>query len=209
MPLEITHRTTYTYEPRAGHVALRLSLYPSEFDGQTVGHWKVTIDGNEVAPLHTDGFGDRVGLWLSRDGASSLEVVAEGSESVADKSGVVKGLPRRPPPGVFLRTTKLTAADDAIRDLARSTSRNQPLDTMHAMMEAVGTRIAYAPGTTNANTSAADAIAAGSGVCQDQSHVFIASARALGIPARYVTGYLLAGEEDNELVETHAWIEAF
>ena len=47
------------------------------------------------------------------------------------------------------------------------------------------------PGITDAHTSAAEALADGKGVCQDHAHIFISAARTLGIPARYVTGYLV------------------
>ena len=47
------------------------------------------------------------------------------------------------------------------------------------------------------------------GVCQDHAHIFISAARARGVPARYVAGYLLAGEQANQQFETHAWAEAY
>jgi transglutaminase-like putative cysteine protease len=57
-------------------------------------------------------------------------------------------------------------------------------------------------------TTAEAALTAGRGVCQDQAHVFIAGARALGIPARYVSGYLLIdGREEQEA--GHGWAEGF
>jgi transglutaminase-like putative cysteine protease len=83
-------------------------------------------------------------------------------------------------------------------------------------MELVAERVAYRPGMTNVATTAAEAIAGGSGVCQDQAHVFIAAARLLGIPARYVGGYLCM--EDNSHISAiaaagreagHAWAEGY
>jgi transglutaminase-like putative cysteine protease len=65
----------------------------------------------------------------------------------------------------------------------------------------------YRPGVTGSDTTAAQAFALGAGVCQDHAQIFIAAARSLGIPARYVSGYLLA-EEGNVLHETHGWAEA-
>jgi transglutaminase-like putative cysteine protease len=55
-------------------------------------------------------------------------------------------------------------------------------------------------------TAAAEAFALGSGVCQDHAHVFLACARALGVPARYVSGYLLS--DDDAHLASHAWAEA-
>jgi transglutaminase-like putative cysteine protease len=61
--------------------------------------------------------------------------------------------------------------------------------------------IGYAYGVTSVATTAAEALAGGQGVCQDAAHVMIALCRAIGLPARYVSGHLL-GEGG-----THAWVE--
>ena len=60
-----------------------------------------------------------------------------------------------------------------------------------------------------ATLPAAEALAQGRGVCQDHTHLFVSAARSLGIPARYVSGYLLADEAGHALRETHAWAEAW
>ena len=70
-------------------------------------------------------------------------------------------------------------------------------------------RVAYEVGVTNTHTTAADALKDGRGVCQDHAHVFISAARSLGIPARYVSGYLLAGTGDEPSDANHAWAEAW
>ena len=58
-----------------------------------------------------------------------------------------------------------------------------------------------------AATTAGEALRSGAGVCQDHSHVFISAARVLGIPARYVGGYLWTGQPESEA--SHAWAEAY
>ena len=69
-------------------------------------------------------------------------------------------------------------------------------------------RVDYVAGTTDAHTSAAEALADGKGVCQDHAHIFISAARTLGIPARYVTGYLVLDERAAPEAH-HAWAEAW
>ena len=64
----------------------------------------------------------------------------------------------------------------------------------------------FTPGGTHAGNSAAEAFALGSGVCQDHTHVFVACCRHLGVPARYVSGYLYS---DGAQVASHAWAEAW
>jgi transglutaminase-like putative cysteine protease len=72
----------------------------------------------------------------------------------------------------------------------------------------VSDAIAYRPGTTHAHTTAAEALAQGEGVCQDHAHALIAAARAGGVPARYVSGYLQAGVGTSDEA-AHAWAELF
>jgi transglutaminase-like putative cysteine protease len=67
--------------------------------------------------------------------------------------------------------------------------------------------ISYQPGSTAVETSAVEAFAGGKGVCQDHAHAFLACARSLGIPARYVSGYLFTDSEDH--LASHAWAEAW
>ena len=75
-------------------------------------------------------------------------------------------------------------------------------------MAEIHQRVAYIPGTTDVTTEAEAALIAGNGVCQDHSHIFIAVCRSRGIPARYVSGYLLM-EDVAEQTASHAWAEAW
>ena len=81
------------------------------------------------------------------------------------------------------------------------------LEGLHALMAEIHGRVAYEIGATHAHTTAAEAFADGRGVCQDHAHIFIAAARSAGIPARYVTGYLVTGMGASSTA-AHAWAEA-
>lgn len=81
-----------------------------------------------------------------------------------------------------------------------------------ALMHQIHTDLRYLPHSTTVATRAADALAQRSGVCQDFAHVFIAACRALGLAARYVSGYLLTRPPEGQpkLVgadASHAWAE--
>ena len=101
----------------------------------------------------------------------------------------------------LLRPTRLTAADAAIRRLAAAMAGQDRLATADRFCAYVHEAIRYAYGATSVATTAAEALAGGHGVCQDAAHVMIALCRAVGLPARYVSGHLL-GEGG-----THAWVE--
>jgi transglutaminase-like putative cysteine protease len=76
---------------------------------------------------------------------------------------------------------------------------------LHALNESVRDSVDYVADSTDMATSADAALKQKRGVCQDHAHIFIAAARLREIPARYVTGYMLAEGEQR----THAWAEAW
>ena len=204
MRLTIRHATQYEYEPPAPRVALRLKMFPTPNQAQSVASWRVTVNGEEVRPMLTNAFGDPEGMWFSGRDAAAAEVLAEGTVDTTDTAGVLGRLGTAPA-GLFLRETALTRADAGIRALAGAAEGDEPLGRMHALSAAVHEAMVYRPGVTDPETTAAQALALGAGVCQDKTHLFIAAARAAGVPARYVVGYLL--DEAAPLHETHAWAE--
>ena len=205
MRIAVEHRTTYAYAPAAAGLALRLRLFPSGTPAQRVIDWQVLAGAAEVAPLLVNGFGDREALWLADAPTGEVSLTAAGTVETEDTGGVI-GRFGRARPGVFLRCTAATAPDPAIRAFADSVAGTAPLDWLHALAAAVPSAIAYRPGATQAGATAAEALALGAGVCQDQTHLFLAAARAMGQPARYVVGYLHDAEAEH--AETHAWAEA-
>jgi transglutaminase-like putative cysteine protease len=207
MRLTIRHATTYTYDPPAERCVLRLRLFLPSFDGQRVSEWKVSVNDQPVTPLLVTATGDREALWTCSGAGAELAVLAEGVVETSDTAGVVRGLRDTVRPQVYLRSTPLTEADMKIEALAAEIGGASALDRLHALMAAVHEAVAYKSGSTSTTTTAAQALKAGQGVCQDHAHVFIAAARQMKIPARYVVGYLLA--PDAKQTETHAWAEAY
>ena len=109
---------------------------------------------------------------------------------------------------MFLRQTKSTLPSPALRALAEKTAATSgKLDLLHRLMDEIHGKVAYEIGTTDSETTAAEAFAAGRGVCQDHAHIFLGAARFLGIPARYVTGYLVTAD-GAPATAAHAWAEA-
>ena len=113
------------------------------------------------------------------------------------------------PNAVFLRQTTATQPSAAIRKLADAAvaSSASVLDQLHHLMKDIHARVSFEIGATHSHTTAAEAFNDGRGVCQDHSHIMIGAARWLGIPARYVTGYLVIGE-GHPSTASHAWVEA-
>lgn len=210
MDLEISHITRYVYEPEANAAALRLKLFPPTTASQRAINWQVTVNDEIVAPIVTDAMGDQIAQFHVYQPVETLEISAKGRVKTADLAGVLKNLPQATPSALFLRSTELTQANERIRDLAARASGDDSLSRLHALSAEVAEAVEYKSGATEPSTSASEALSSGVGVCQDQAHVFIAAARSIGIPARYVAGYLFDQSGENERAdETHAWAEAF
>jgi len=207
MRLTVRHATTYTYDPPAERCALRVRLFPPSFDSQRVKSWAVSVNGQPLHALLTTATADKEAIWTCHGAGEEIAIVAEGEIETADSAGVVRGLRESVRPSVYLRATPLTEADKKIEALAAAATGEKPLDRMHSLFNAVADAVEYKTGSTASHTTAAQALKAGQGVCQDHAHILISAARSLGMPARYVVGYLLALEE--KLTETHAWAEAY
>ena len=78
---------------------------------------------------------------------------------------------------------------------------------LHTLSQTTLAEAIYETGHTSVGTTAEEALTAGRGVCQDHAHIFIGCARALGVPARYVSGYLMM-DDRVEQEASHAWAEA-
>lgn len=208
MLLSVKHTTTYRYGTSARYAIESLRLTPPAFDGQKIVAWQVAAPGIEKAARFQDGFGNVVHLTALQNDHDSITIEAFGVVETQDRIGVAKGLPEPAPLRVYLRETARTAPDDAICSLANKCKGGCTLDQLHRLMHSVREEVSYEIGATHSLTSAAAALADGRGVCQDYAHIFIAGARSLGIPARYVNGYFFSGTPDPSDAH-HAWAEAW
>jgi transglutaminase-like putative cysteine protease len=113
-------------------------------------------------------------------------------------------------PLLFLRPTALTRAEGPLVEFAEQHRRRAgSLSGLRALAQDVLTRLPFQAGVTEVHSTAREAFEAQCGVCQDHSHVFIAACRHLGVPARYVSGYLYLPESSDSPVASHAWAEAW
>src|SRR5262245_26549784 len=208
MLISVRHVTRYVYAEPVSYTVQSLRLTPAPFAGQRVVDWHVRVPGCGAPLQFRDGFGNTVHLITLSGRHSELVIDAGGTVDTKETNGVVADLGKAIPPRVFLKETAQTRPDAAIRDLAASIPDQDQIARLHALAGAVRDRVDYVKGSTNAHTEAAEALADGKGVCQDHAHIFIAAARTLAIPARYVTGYLVL-EEGTHAQAHHAWAEAW
>lgn len=207
MRLKINHVTEYRYDEPTQFSLQRLRLTPLSGPGQTVLDWTLDVEGAHTEVEYDDQFGNRVHL-VSLDGEQVMtRIVAAGEVDTQDLNGVFGPHTGFCPLWLFLRDTQRTKAGKLTKELVRGISGDNELSKMHALMAAIHEAVEYKPGTSHTETTAEQALEAKSGVCQDHAHIFIAAARLLQVPARYISGYLML-EGTAEQAATHAWAEA-
>ena len=210
LKLQVRHTTHYAFAAPVVHALQRLRLTPKETQGQRILEWRMTF-ANAVAELqYDDQHFNHVTLVGLTPGAREVTVTCEGVVETEDNAGVIGRHSGHLPLWSFLRQTPLTRPGAKLRALLRevpAAASDAPLDYLHALSALIRERVAYETGRTHAATTAEEAVLHGYGVCQDHAHVFIGAARASGIPARYVSGYLLM-DDRIEQEATHAWAEA-
>ena len=173
-----------------------LHCIPIECEVQKITRLDTTILPNVETALQIDGFGNTMLCGTLYAPHSHFHYRTEGIVHVdlsKSSSTYVHPMYRYP--------SHLTQPNDAMRTLAHTLSPAPPMQQLEILSALVQKHLHYCTGVTHTNTTAAQALAVGAGVCQDYTHVFLTLARLCGFPARYCMGLTL-GEG-----ATHAWPE--
>lgn len=206
MLLNVTHTTLYRYDDAPQRSTQIIRLTPANSRRQRRLEWQVELPA--PAPSFTDAFGNVSHLLCLEKPADDIVITARGRAEVQEReddpgeNGIA--------PAVFLCTTPLTEADEAMLEFVRPLRplvKSRPFLGLNDLMQAVLEKMPYEKGATTARHTAAESFAEGRGVCQDHAHVFIACSRALGLPSRYVSGYVYSPGE--EQVASHAWADTW
>jgi transglutaminase-like putative cysteine protease len=211
MRIRVSHDTTYRYDRPVSGVIQLLRLTPRNFDGQYVSRWRIDISADCPVACHIDAFGNYTHSFTAEGPLDELVVHVEGEAEIDDTHGVISGTIEPFPPALFLRETPLTVPNDEILAFAQTALDAEPDDILaqlHVLSAGLNRDISFDTDPTHTTTTAAEAFAMKRGVCQDISHIFVATARAIGIPARYVSGYLRRSDGVTDQEAGHAWAEA-
>ena len=218
--LVVVHRSGYRYEGVVAASYNEARMTPLTTPQQT------TLDARiEVSPVtwsysYWDYWGTQV---------TAFEALVPHSELTVVSSSTVELFPAAPSPvgaswallgsdpvvdayHEYLVQTRCTDPDDEVAALARDAAGDLAPDAAaRAVCEKLHSMVEYVPGVTSVHTDAGEVWATRKGVCQDFAHLTLGALRSLGVPARYVSGYLHP-RPDAELGETvegqsHAWVE--
>ncbi|MGB0660688.1 MAG: transglutaminase family protein [Mangrovicoccus sp.] len=221
MRLKISHMTHYSYEPERRRMVQSLRLEPAPSASQRILSWSIESSGGQMGARFLDGAGDLITTLSVPGPVEKVSITVTGEVETRDTNGVLRNHKEKTPPLTYLVGTRFIRSDAAIKALAADAvdgiDKKNSLDRAHALSAAVAAAVKYTPGSTNSDTTAAEAVEAGEGVCQDHAHVLISAAQVLDMPARYVAGYMYStledtGESTDEEGEvfseaSHAWAE--
>lgn len=226
MRLDICYRTRFAFDSPARESQNELRACPISDERQQLLSYRVSVEPSARMLSFTDYWGTRVDHFGVAESHVDLEVVAEASVETQDPPAhsAASGMESLGDPDFlnkhdeFLKPTRHTDWDEAMAQQARELAEANGSDVVSAVSqlnEFVGDLLVYEPGVTEIGQPIADVLANGVGVCQDYAHLAVALCRSIGIPARYVSGYLFSSndrtgsiEGDFVRVQTHAWFEA-
>lgn len=219
--VRVVHHTGYRYTgkvsashnearmtPRATReqfvLATRLEITPMAWSHSFVDYWGTPVTAFEIAEPH-----------------GQLDVVATSTVDVGDRLAVGPGITWEElrDPRLCDQQVELLAVSDHLdpgsdlRRFAADAARkaDQPAGAVHAIINRIRDRVAYVPGSTQVNTRATAVWEARAGVCQDLVHLALGALRGVGIPARYVSGYVMPSSSpvvgEATTGESHAWLQ--
>ena len=208
MRLAITHETVHRFEQPASRAIQTLRLTPRNTESQLVQNWRIDVSKDcRLSPVE-DAFGNHVHTFSIDGPIDELSIVASGSVVTEDTAGVLHATRERLPLAAFCRVTDRTPIEAMVRDFALTAleeSGRYPLATLHLMMGRLHETVTVDP--TAAAAAPHVVMTDGRAGVADLAHLFIAAARALDIPARFVTGWLFDSARPVRDAP-HAWIEA-
>ena len=211
MLVSVEHSTAYTYSKPLVASTQYLRLTPLSGRTQAVESWKVSCPG-AVTHQWYDQYGNCCHTLTVAQPITELTIKVSGLVRTRDTNGVVGHAPAELPLGLYLRETPYTLCSAPIRSYAsrfRAKVKGDLIAGLHEIMLAIHDDVTYTKGETHVHTTGAEALEQGRGVCQDHAHIFCAVCRSLGIPARYVSGYLSHGAGHGAHASGHAWADAY
>lgn len=222
----IRHITRYRYNSPIWENLMEARMQPRTEGGQRCFEFKLSVTPRAEIVSYRDYLGNIIHHFDIPGHHAQVTLTAEALVDVQPPPPLPDSLPsaawaeldRLADEGEFwdyLRPSRFARPTPSLLELAAeldAARRADPLTVLRQVNQAVYRAFAYAPSSTRVDSPIDEAIAARKGVCQDFTHIMIALVRQLGIPCRYVSGYLFHRREDHDRSAedaTHAWLEAF
>ncbi|HCJ49679.1 MAG TPA: transglutaminase [Microbacterium sp.] len=220
--LRIEHSTGFDYPGNVGASYNEARMLPTTSDSQFVLSSQLDIEPSTAVNYYVDYFGTRVAAFDVLAAHSELQITARSLVEVRARplthpdttwEALARDAQRSIGTVEMLGQTARTAPHEEVAAMAASIAarHENPSQAALAIATAVGEAVEYVPGSTEVHSTAADAWSERKGVCQDMAHIALGALRSVGIPARYMSGYLHPNPNAEVGVpvvgESHAWIE--
>jgi len=208
MRLSIDHRTLYRFSEPQSRLVQMLRMTPENHHDQTVATWRIDVDCDARMRDARDGFGNATTMLYVDGPVDAVEITVTGEVLTSHSNGVLHGVTEIFPAALFLRSTAVTPVDAGIAAFADDAAGAEgALGSLHRINEALHARFTLDPARPQPGRTAAAAFSHDSATARDLAQMFLVAARHRGSPARYVSGYRLAGQEG--LSAPHGWAEAY
>ena len=231
----VEHETLYRYAAPVSQSWQLARLKPRELPWQRLLAYRLTIDPTaDESHEAADSFGNTVTHFGLHRAHRLLRVILRCAVEVGARPALgaaaagaepweaVRDAVRRQPaqdglaPARLAEPTRLVPLSDAAQAYAAAhlAPGRDWLEALTALMRAIHRDFTFEPGATTVSTSVDEVLAQRSGVCQDFAHLMLACLRGHGLPARYVSGYLLTRPPPGKprllgVDATHAWVAAY
>ena len=217
MLLRISHETKLTYTSPVAETVFEVRMAPPTDEDQTNLGYRLRTTPQAAVTSYRDGMGNRVDLFNVTKPYRELVILATSYVRTHRRPGPARldALARLGEGDVGIDAVELLqpsplvdeseALSEFVASLPRPSEATSAVGFIESLMACVGERLKFESRVTKARTPVSEALELGRGVCQDFAHLFIASCRGLGLPARYVSGYV---NHPGELA-THAWSQVW
>ena len=219
MKVHVEHTTRFEYDTEVVESVIDVRLGPRSDAHQRWRSFEIAVDPAGSFRRYADGLGNTAFLvTLARPHRHlELRTVGEIETLLADPFAAPAQLPDPLGPSAladFLHPSPLVPAVPELEALAgplRPASAEDTFAAVQRLMHLVNQRLEYVPGVTTVETTVIDVLGEPRGVCQDFAHLLLGLCRSVAIPARYVSGYIVAdtGGPRRGTRASHAWVEAF
>ena len=221
MLLHIQHETKLSYSEPVSETVFEVRMAPPSDEDQTNLGYRLRISPSAPVTIYRDGFGNRIELFNILTSYRELIINGHVDRAGASSAGPSRGwrkpgrarirrqaIPRRSRPLEYLQPSPLVKPCRGAGRFRARASRGRAArcsTRSRQLAEAVRSRLTYEKKVTTARTPVGEALRLGRGVCQDFAHLFLGGCRGIGLPARYVSGYVHQPGE----VATHAWCQVW
>jgi transglutaminase-like putative cysteine protease len=217
MLYSINHTTKLDYSQPISESVMEVRAMPRTDDRQVLRQFDISVAPTCKANHHTDWLGNTVHQFSVTGIHDQVEITSKCvvetrpyDRALSEFGAPLEGLIRDHRSWDYLQYEGPVVDDPALPALSERLGLDKARrvgDAIAIVLERTRDIITYRRGMTSSSSTVSDVLLAGNGVCQDFAHLGLALLRRVGVPCRYVSGYLHRAEAQD--LETHAWVEAF